>query len=422
MSTATIPSFLDVPPSNLVFQPVRTNEGGKGKTVYLDMKPLGGGKSSFASRFLAGPKDMRVAWVPRPKMDIVDPKKMLPGEKFDLELELDPEAHADFISQVKAYDEHLLRTAFEKRVEWFGADKAKLLTSPDFLRLTYKPMLHEGKEKSGGGGARYPDTLKLKVEKVASRVAEFLVETKDIKGKPTQVVKEVVWKPALVDSTPPPSATEPRFFLCYGQDPKTGVDQYASKVPVFNTAGAIQKDAHGKPVMRYVGPEDIKRGCKVHPIFSINKMYVVEGFGPMLTLSQLYIKPVQGVQELKVESAQVVDDIDPEITARLMNDSYAAEAEDAPAEVSLSEALDAALDAAKDLCEEALPRAPLTVKLSASPQRSPARVQDSPISFPEPTASGEPGSPKPARKRKNTESGASLESGKRSKARFEDEL
>jgi hypothetical protein len=401
------------------------NEGGKGKTVYLDMKAPGGGKASFATRFVAGPKDMRVAWVPRPKMDVVDPKKMLPGEKFDLELELDPEAHGEFIAQARAYDEHMLRTAFEKRVEWFGSDKANMLTSPDFLRLTYNPMLHEVKEKAGGGGARYPDTLKLKVEKVASRVAEFLLEIKDIKGKPTQVVKEVVWKPALVDSTPPPSATEPRFFLCYGQDPKTGIDQYASKVPVFNTAGAIQKDAHGKPVMRYVGPEDVKRGCKVHPIFSINKMYVVDGFGPMLTLSQLYIKPVQGFQELKVEAAQVVDDIDPEITARLMNESYLAEGA-APAPEG--EAAAAAAAAQELAPEEALPFAPITVKLSASPQRSPARVQeaepahvDAAPASAHSAASGEPGSPKASRKRKNTEIGSASDVKRSSKARFEDE-
>ena len=419
MSTATIPSIVDVAPSNLVFQPVRVNEGGKGKTVYLDMKAPGGGKPSFATRFVAGPKDMRVAWVPRPKMDIVDPKKMLPGEKFDLELELDKEAHAPFIAQIRAYDEHILQTAFENRVAWFGSDKAKLLSTPDFLRLTYKPMLHEGKEKAGGGGERYPDTLKLKVEKVASRVKEFLVESKDIKGKPMQVVKEVVWKPALVDTTPPPSSTEPRFFLCYKTCPETGIDQYASKVPVFNTSGAIQMDAQGKPVMRYVGPEDIKRGCKVHPIFSINKMYIVEGFGPMLTLSQLYIKPVQGFQELKVEAAQVVDDIDPEIMARLVNENYAPDAAAEGAPSVPSAALDAAIAAAEDDGEEeALPSAPLVVKLSASPQRSPARVQEPEDGASAAALAAEPGSPKAPRKRKNTEGG---ESGKRSKARFEDE-
>jgi hypothetical protein len=377
-SSNVIPAFTEVAPSSLIFQPIRTNEGGKGKTVYMDMKTPGapaGGKPNFSARFLAGPKDMRVAWPLRPKMDIVDPKKMLPGEKFDLELELDAEAHADFIKQAEAYDEHMLRTAFERRVEWFGADKAKHMSSPDFLRMTYKPMLHAGKEKAGGGGGRYPDSIKIKLERCASRVGEFLLETKEIKGKPTQVVKEVVWKPALVDSTPPPGLMEPRFFLCYGQDPKTGVDQYASKVPVFNTAGAILKDAQGKPVMRYVGPEDVKRGCKVHPIFSINKMYVVEGFGPMLTLSQLYIKPVASAQELKVEAANVVDDIDPEITARLLSANFAQDAaapEGADAQVAAEEAPEDYGAAALE--EEALPYAPLTVKLSASPQRSPQRT------------------------------------------------
>ena len=404
MSTV-IPAFIDVAPSSLIFQPIRSNEGGKGKTVYMDMKTPGapvGGKPNFAARFLAGPKDMRVAWPLRPKMDIVDPKKMLPGEKFDLELELDAEAHADFIKQAEAYDEHMLRTAFEKRVEWFGADKAKHMSSPDFLRMTYKPMLHAGKEKAGGGG-RYPDSIKLKLERCSSRVAEFLLETKEIKGKPTQLVKEVVWKPALVDSTPPPGLMEPRFFLCYGQDPKTGVDQYASKVPVFNTSGAILKDAAGKPVMRYVGPEDVKRGCKVHPIFSINKMYVVEGFGPMLTPSQLYIKPVASKQELKVEAANVVDDIDPEITARLLSASFANPEEAAEAEAAEAEAPADFGAQHEEAPEEALPYAPLTVKLSASPQRSPQRLAptdkapeglDAPLSV-------ELSSPKAAKKRKH---------------------
>ena len=404
MSTSTFPTFAEVPPSNLVFQPIRTNEGGKGKTVYMDMKAPGGGKPSFSSRFVAGPKDMRVAWVPRPKMDIIDVSKLGPGEKFDLELELNPEAadHAAFVAQAEAYDAHLLQTAFDKRAEWFGADKAKHMTSPDFLRMTYKPMLHAGKEKAGGGGARYPDTIKLKVERCASRVADFLLETKEIKGKATQVVKEVVWKPALVDSSPPPGGLDVRFFLCYGQDAK-GDDLYASKVPVFNTAGAIQRDAAGKPVMRYVGPEDIKRGCRVHPIFSINKMYVVEGFGPMLTLAQLYIKPVPVSAELV--AANVVDDVDPEVTARAMCASYGQDA--APVEAD-AEALDAEAD------EEALPAAPLVVKLSHSPQRSPARAE--PV-FPG-DAAPEAGSPKPQSKKRKHESGAGGEP--KRKARFEE--
>jgi hypothetical protein len=265
-------------------------------------------------------------------------------------------AHADFVAQAEAFDTHILQTAFDKRVEWFGAEKARHMSSPEFLRMTYKPLLHSGKDKMGGG--RYPDTIKIKMEHCASRVADFVTETRDVKGKPTTVVKEVLWKPTLVDSAPPPGSTDPKFFLCYGQDPKTGVDLYASKVPLLTSAGAILKDVNGKPIMRYVGPEDIKRGCRVHPIFSINKMYVVEGFGPMLTLGQLYIKPIASHQELRVESANVVDDIDPEITARLLGPAY-----------NQGDATSAANDDDERDSSNGLPFAPIIVNLSHSQGR-----------------------------------------------------
>ena len=349
---ATIPEFTKVPPTNVVFQPIRVNEGGKGKTVYLDVTPLGGGKPSIASRSFAGPKDMRVAWAVRPKMDITDPKKLTDFEKFDLELELDPERHADFVAHANAYDTHVLQTAFEKRAEWFGKDKAEDITDPRMLKMNYKPIVHKGKERKGGSGGFYNSTIKLKLEKQARRVKEFVLETKEIKGKPTSVVKDVVWEPRLVDGSPPPDPNEPRFFLCYGKDPVTGVDQYTSKVPLIASNGSILRDAAGKPVMRYVGPEDIKRGATVFPVFTINKIYVVESFGPMLTTTQVYIKPAPAREQPKVDNANVVDEVDPEISARALGGS--GDAGSATMEDDFPEFPED---------DDALPTAPITVAL-----------------------------------------------------------
>jgi hypothetical protein len=319
---ATIPDFVKVPPSNIEFKPVRTNEGGKGKTVYMDMKPLDGGKATFASRFLAGPKGMRVAWPVRPKMDVIDPGQLQEHDKMDIELEMDPERHADFVAQLHAYDAHILQTAFDKRVEWFGKDKAADIDDPRMLRMNYKPLVHKGKERKGEAGGFYNSTIKLKLEKQVKRIKEFVLDdTKIIKGKPTTVVKDVVWHPRLVDGGAPLDPNEPKFFLCYGKD-ASGVDLYTAKVPLLDAKGSILRNEAGKPVLRYVGPEDIKRGCTAFPIFQINKTYIVESFGPMMTISQLYITPAPQREQPKVEDANVVEDVDPEVAARAMAAMY----------------------------------------------------------------------------------------------------
>ena len=47
------------------------------------------------------------------------------------------------------------------------------------LKLNFRGIVHMGKERKGGSGGFYNSTIKLKLEKLAWRVKEFVLETKE---------------------------------------------------------------------------------------------------------------------------------------------------------------------------------------------------------------------------------------------------
>jgi hypothetical protein len=113
------------------------------------------------------------------------------------------------------------------------------------------------------------------------------------------MIKDCEWSPRYVNQGFKSGDT--KFFLCLGKNPASGKEKYTYRLPCV--------DETGEKRLRYVGPEDCKRGSKVAIVFRIPKVYITETAGPTLSIKEVYIKNLPPKEEVKVmEGAELVDE------------------------------------------------------------------------------------------------------------------
>ncbi len=136
-------------------------------------------------------KDARALWAIRPGSSDGAVK---PNERLNMEVSLTPEEE----TTAKACDEKFLGDLYGMKVDFFGASKAKAITSKDALKPMYKTLLREGGERKDGGN--YDNSMRLKVDGWADWIASVNVSEK-VKpdGEKLKIVKDCTWRDRLVE-------------------------------------------------------------------------------------------------------------------------------------------------------------------------------------------------------------------------------
>ena len=289
----------------VVVQPLKVNDGGKGKSAYVNMKK---------NNLFEG-EECRVTFAPKPGMNET---KVTPYTKIKLTLQLNPEdeKHAAFTDKLRELDDAILEHFFAKRQQVWP-DKAKYMSDKNSLMAMYNPLIKEGRTLSDG--RTYKPSFTLQVPNLSELIEKLVIETKEKPdGSKDEQVTDVLWKTVVCKAGVEPNPKQPKFYLFMGKDEK-GVDQIVSRVPMRRKDGSVQTDENGLPIRRWVGPQDIKAGCVVRPVFEVSKCYVVANFGCHLTLKALIIKPAPPKESAEFEGVQVVDDTDPLLAARVLS-------------------------------------------------------------------------------------------------------
>jgi hypothetical protein len=218
-------------------------------------------------------------------------------ERLNLEVNIPRELVA-FSQKASELDEMLKLKLYEDRVLCFGPTKAKALTSPQNISVLYKPMLKEG-GMNKDGSQQYPDTVRGKVDGWSSCIQKLNFVEKDIGGQKTKMVEDCEWSPRLVSQGLKSGDT--KFFMYLGKNAETGKERYTDRLPFV--------DEQGEKKLRFVGPQDCKRGSKVCVVFRISKVYITETAGPTLSIKEVYIKSLPNKADVKVmDGAELVDE------------------------------------------------------------------------------------------------------------------
>lgn len=289
---------------DVIIQPLKLNDNGKGKSAWINMKQ---GGNLFEGDWF------RVNWAPKPGMDQV---KLDPYTKFKLTLQLNPEENQDFIKSLKSLDEMVVNHFFEKRNE-IWKDKAKFFTDTGALMGMYNPLFKEGKTMPDGKS--YKPSFTLQVANCASLVDHLVLETKEKPdGSKQEQVQDVVWKSVFAKPGEKPDAKQPKFYLWTGKD-DDGKDIVKTRVSVFRPDGSELTDEKGVPVKRWVSLQDIKAGCLVRPVFKVSKVYQVQGFGAHLQLEAIIIKPSPPKESADFEGVKISEEDDAVGDARVLS-------------------------------------------------------------------------------------------------------
>jgi hypothetical protein len=267
-------------------KPARANPSGQGKSIYMDRSD-----SDFNT------EDLTLAWPIRPSMAPPEGGTVKETERLNLELSI-PRDNSQFISKANELDDLIRTKLYDDRVACFGPSKAKALTSKESISVLYKPMLKEGGFNKEGT-TQYPDTIRGKVDGWSQNISKLNFVEKDIGGQKMKMVEDCVWSPRFIEQGLKSGDT--KFFMFLGKNPETGKDRYTDRLPCI--------DSNGVKKMRYVGPEDCKRGSKVSVVFKITKVYITETAGPTLSIKEVYIKSLPAKAETKVmDGAELIDE------------------------------------------------------------------------------------------------------------------
>lgn len=302
---------------NISIQPLRNNEGGKGKTAYIN---IAGGDNLFQG------EECRVQFAAKP-----GETKLSPYSKIKLTLQLNPddETQAALAEKLREADTAVVNHFFEKRQQVWP-DKAKYMDSPNAVRAVYNPLIKEGGQSANG--MTYKPSFTLQISNVAELVEKLNIVTKDKPdGTKQEMVESVVWKQVIADKDAKTNEKAPKFYLFLGKD-DNGKDMYTNKVPVLRKDGTVLLDSTGNPVKRFVGPQDLVPGSLVKPVFNFLKAYQVANFGVHLGLQAAFIKPPAPKPSVEIDDASIVENYDPLVAARVLHQSAesAAAPEDAP--------------------------------------------------------------------------------------------
>lgn len=220
----------------------------------------------------------------------------------------------------------------------FG-DKAKFYTDANALRGMFTPIVKPAVTREDG--RTYRPNFTLKCAGLAKNVDHLECEERVNKdGSKETVVKRVVWK---TDTNVREKTEEEKekdrdikWVLCTGQttlpDGKV-VDKITDKVVVKKADGSVLLDAAGKPVKRYVGPQDVKPGCVIKPMFSIKKVWYVQTFGVHLYLESARIYPPPPKKAIEFDDAVMEDDDDALVTSQVLHEIEKRAEEEPPVDV-----------------------------------------------------------------------------------------
>jgi len=350
--------------ANVQIQPLTLNPGGKGKSAWVNMKDTN----------LFEGEEFRVNFAPKPGMNEL---KLTTYTKIKLtcQIDTDDDKQGAFSAKAQELDRAVVQHFFEKRAQVWP-DKAKYFTDVGALMGMYNPIVKEGRMSSNGQA--YKPTFSLQLLNCAELVERLVIESKEkADGTKEEQVTDVVWKSLPAKAGEKPSDKLPKFYLWVGTD-EEGNDIVTQKVELRGKDGKPLMNADGTKAKRWVGPQDIKPGCIVRPVFRIQKVYVVSSFGAHLVAEALVIKPAPPKEVAEFDNVRVVEDPDPVLAAR------AAAVVDSQGEVPEDAAPPDFLDE-----ESEVPAPDLRVPVSKGTAES--------------VADEEEDAPKPVKKRKTTE-------------------
>jgi hypothetical protein len=267
-------------------KPARANPSGQGKSIYMDRKD----QADFSTEV------MTTAWPIRPAMAPPEGAQIKEGERLNLEVSV-PKENVAFITKAMELDDHLKSKLYEDRLNTFGPVKAKALTSKESIGVLYKPMLKEG-NMNKDGTSKYDDTWRLKVDGWSQNIEKLNFVEKDINGTKMKMVEDCTWSPRFIDQGLKSGDT--KFFKFLGVNPENGKDRFTDRLPV---------EVNGEKKLRYVGPQDCKKGSKITIVFRITKVYITETAGPTLSAKEVYIRSTPQKEETKVmDGAELIDE------------------------------------------------------------------------------------------------------------------
>lgn len=237
---------------------------GPNSAVWFDARP--GCCTAFE-----GPKGLKQSFTVRPASlkTSIDSKTT-----FEINLQVSPEDHADFVDAAKRLDDFIVKSVFERKSELLPA-KAAAIKSEDAL----VPMYVSGKIVKNGAtsadGTKYPDLLKLKITgKWNAYVDELVTKQAVMRGVTKTVPDYCTWK-SRVD---PIESGETKFYL-WSRTNEDGNDVFTDKVMDPESG-----------LTRLVGPQDCLPGSDITPVFAPSCLYFNEGFGVSLVAKALFIK------------------------------------------------------------------------------------------------------------------------------------
>jgi hypothetical protein len=352
MATSSYPHVVTVDLASFETKPIRTNEGGTGKTVYINGNTHYGRKGMVTAVLY---NDMPLLFPIRPNMNITDlHDKKVESKRLNVELGLPQEAD-DLRNWLDEFDNWCLGQGCvgtrntDDEACWYKDLRKQMLAAPPesaryLLTGKYKPVLKRGGSKDGKA---FLDSVRVKGDGWFPYIKRLVKEEKIVDGAKKEVVKDCEWHERLVEDGPV-GEKDTKFYLYV---PSRG--KYTDKVPCVgdDKKPIISGTTHdGKPIykMRWVGPQDAKQYSRITPVVSFVKMYVSSEFGPTLTAKELYVKAAPP----KPKSTLAGHDVDASISA-----------EDALAALTAtSEAAEAAAAS-----ESEAPEAPDAPKVAASP-------------------------------------------------------
>lgn len=293
---------------NMTIQPLSLNPGGKGKSAWVNMKDN--------NNLFEGP-DFRVNFPAKPGMNETQVKSST-KLKVTLQIDTDNAEQAQFAQKTQEADRALLEHFFNKKNQ-IWPDKAKFLNDVSALMGMYNPIVKDGKMNESG--VAYKPSFSLQLYNCADLIERLVTEVqKKPDGSSEVQVKDVIWKTVLCRSGEKPNEKAPKFYLWLGKD-EEGNDIVTQKVEVRGKDGKPLLNSDGSKVKRWVGPQDIKAGCMVRPVFRIQKAYLVTAFGLHLVAEAMVIKPPPPKEVADFSNVKVVEEHEFTERASLILDS-----------------------------------------------------------------------------------------------------
>jgi hypothetical protein len=280
---------------NMQIQPLQVNPGGQGKTAWVQMKD---GNSLFE-----GP-DFRVNFPPKPSIKETEVKSNT-KLKLVLQIDTDVKEQADFATKLQEVDNSVLKHFFDKKNQ-IWPDKARFFTDTGSLMGMFSSLVKEG--KLSANGTNYKPSFSLQVPNCSECIERYILDTvtKPDGTKETQV-KDVLYKTLIARPNEKPNEKIPKFYLWLGKDDE-GNDIVTQKVEVRGKDGKPLLNPDGTKVKRWVGPQDIKAGCMVRPVFRIQKCFLVQTFGVHLVAEAMVIKPAPPKEVADFANVKVVEE------------------------------------------------------------------------------------------------------------------